>query len=528
MVEESQSDSSVLSNLDFIFLHPQIIFFSFLIVFNMIQAYAGTIPPLYRARAILLFEGATADSARNAINKKKEAAEKILTGANVEPILREAMKNKSPAERKAAEPNLRAKLMNEKTGLLFTWVAKGGAYLLGINFSYTDPVDCYETVKATMNRIKDESEKSFTSEMEANLLFLTKQMNFYKDKVDGIDRELESMGPDQAIPEKNAYQDPSVKTYGASALPATPDLKASLAELQEKRRKLQASLEDGTFVSQRILEDIKAEDLFLNEYKQTIAAKEMEIDSLLSRGYKEEHPNVKALHQEINRAKEMRQKRMDRLKLSGPGSPEYEEKKKEVEFEIRELDLKIALITDNMRGINFAEKTIMETSLKDNMEKPENTVQNNSTNQEMAARRKFLQGERTINETYFFDMRKNLANAELKYRTENESVGFKISIVQMPEVPKKKDLSKSRDMIMKGFIVSILVGLGVGYVVFAFNGSIHSDHELYSLLEIPVIGTISSIMIERDVRLKKKRLKYAIILTVAIMVATRAVVNMLF
>jgi len=536
MAEENPRETA-LDNIDFIFRRPWLIICSFLLIFNAIQAYSSTIPAVYNAQAVLLFESALGTSAKkDVINEKKETAEKILTGSNIDPILEEVIKNKPEVERKATYEHLRSKLMNSKTGLRFSWEEKGIGNILNIYFEYGNASDCYKTVKAAMDMIIKESEQGFTREMEANLLFLNNQLKFYKDRLSEIESESEDIR--QGLLSRYSELTPKErevvlkfsdgadlsKTDESQDATAAGDgvikLRKDLADFKERRKKLQTSLDDGTFMAQSIIADIDEGDLFLKEYKKMVASKEMEIDSLLSRGYKEEHPQVKQLREEVNRAKEMRKKRMERLAPTETANSDYDEARQRVNLEIKELDMKMALIVDNLKNVDANSPAASRQDAK--------ALNRKGAIKEQVLKLSNLANEKTVNEAYHQDMRKNLANAELKYRTESEAAGFKISIVQEPVLPVKPDSSKARGAALRGFMTALLISLGIGYVSYRLKNAIHSDHELEDLLGIPVIATIDNITTRKDMIAKNSRFKYTAIAIITVIIITRVAVAFIY
>jgi hypothetical protein len=181
--------------------------------------------------------------------------------------------------------------------------------------------------------------------------------------------------------------------------------------------------------------------------------------------------------------------------------------------------MKISLIVDNIKNI---EQTSAPVENRD-----ERPVGSGEPVKELISRLSSLGSEKTINETYYSDMRKNLGLAELKYRTENEAAGFKISVVQAPELPTKPDASKRQKDILRGFILAPLIALGIGYIAYQLSGAVHSDRELEELLGIPVIATIDTITTKADLEAKRLRFKYALIAVIVAMILTRVIILVL-
>jgi len=531
---EDNIRETALNGVDFIFRRPWLITCSFLLLFNAIQAYSETIPALYNTRAVLLFENAPGTNAnKNTIAEKKAAIERTWTGTNIDTILEEVVKNKPDAERKITYENLRSKLINSKTGLQFNWSESGVGNVLSIYFEYAEAPDCYATVKAAMDMVISESEQALTRETSANLLFLNNQLKFYKGRLEEIDSETEVIkqnlanryseltGLERSRLSKLSNDEETLKTSGSEdkaevVVDEATTLRADLANLKDRREKLQASLNDKTFIIQSILSDMDKGDLLAEENKKITAAKEMEIESLLSRGYKEKHPQVKQLRQEIDRTKELRQKRSMRTKSIGTDSPEYREAKEKVELEIQEIDLKIALIVNYTKNVDSNTPAVAE--------KKAATVKMSGTAKEDISKLSSLAEERTLNMSYYNDMRKNIASAELKYRTESQSAGFTVSVVQEPSLPIKPDSSRSRHAASRGLFFAILAALGIGYASFILKDSVHSDREIEDLLGIPVIATIDTIVTKTEMVAQSLRFIYAAIAVIVTLIISRLII----
>ncbi len=519
MAEENPGESFTLNSLNFIMYRPWIIISSFLILFNAFQAYSATIPALYSASASLLFESALVATNNNIINEKKSAAEAILTGSNMEPILESVVEDRPEMEREAAFSRLRSKLMSGRTGLQFRWEDKSIGSVLNIYFEYDNASDCYKTVKAAMNMMMEESEKKFTGKMEANLSFLKNQLKFYKDKISEIETESEDIkrGLMERYSELSPAEQEEVSKISAGAKVSETEDSAGkdLAGLRSKREELKRSLDDGTFITRKMITDIEAEDLFLKEYEKTADAKEMEIDSLLSRGYKEGHPQVRQLREEIDREKEIRKMRLARLIPEKIDPSDYEAARQNVILRIKELDMRIGLITNNFKAAAPA-----STPAKKGMVK----LRRGPGVKELIARLSNLASEKAVNEGYYQEMRKNLGNAELKYRTENEAAGFKISVFGEPGLPTRPDFSKSRKAALNSFMLALLMALGIGFAAHRMKGAVYSTHELENILGIPVIATIDNITSRSEMKAKALHFKHMAAAVVVVLIATRVLI----
>lgn len=534
-MEEKTGEGFSLESIDFIFRHPWTILFSFLIIANIFHAYAVSIPPEYRSAAILAFSAASG-APQQVSNEKKEAAERIISGPNINAIAEQAMKDEPPEKRTEQQQRLIDKLQDPRSGIRFTWDQKAGGSLLTIGFGFSDPKTSCNTVKATMDMLIAESERKVAREMETRLAFLNDQQKFYRGKIEATDREMESIKdellarfPELSDEEKEMIARSSAdvditKKGSVQKLEAQEEtiskLKENLAELLQKRDKLSRSLESGTFVTQTTLEDISKEDAILTEYAKAIVAKELEITNLTLRGYKEAHPHVKQLRREAEQLKRMKQQRMGQLRSIAPGSEEYQEVKEKVRFDIEQLDMRIALVQDSLAAADESRKTA-RTQLKSRPAKA-------SDIKERVSRLMSLKSERDINENYLADMKRKLADLELKMRTEQQDLGFKIEVVQEPSAPDRPDPSRAMKITFQGLMIALLAGGALAYLLDMLKNAVHTDKELAELLGIPVLATIDKIATPGEMEKKRRQIRLAAIGTAVIMVVSRVLIAVMF
>lgn len=536
-MEETSEGGFSLSNLYFIFRHPWVILFSFLIIFNIFHAYAMSIPPEYRSSAVISFETTSGIAINpNTINEKKSAAEKILTGSNMDIILTEALKDEASAKNTSQYERIAAKLSNPTTGIRFSWEIKNSINLLSISFACNNARLCHNIVKTAMDMIIRESEQKVARQLQTNMSFLNDQQKFYKTKIDSIDKEIDSIKEElvRRFPEltdedkemiAKSSEDMNISKKGSlrnleMQEETVSKLRANIAELQQSRDRLQESIDNGTFIAQHSLDDINRQDMMMADYSKAIAAKEVEISVLVARGYKDEHPMVKQLLKEIEQFKKMRQERTGRLRITGPGTQEYDEAKERARREVESLDFRIAFVRDSLKAADRSKESTAESIKK--------SVPKSSDIKERVSRLMVLRSERNINERYYEDMKKKLVDAELAIRTEKQDVGVNVEIAQEPKVPERPDPSRATSIVLRGFVVALLIGGGLAYLMDLLKDSVHTDRELSKLFGAPVLATIDRIATAREVAGDRRRFRLAAIGTVIIMVASRILIAVIF
>lgn len=558
MSNESR-DTFTLENIDFIFRHPLIVLCAFLIIFNICQTYAATIPPQYRSFATLSFEtppGKT--SGRNAINEKKGAAEEILSGFDINAILRSTadataagkgsgtLEAPSPKrtsakhggkivrETKAGKETIR----DTVSGMEFLWEVTETSDLLTIDFTYSDPNVCYQSVKAVMDMITKESAQKISLGMESNISFLRDQLKLYGEKLSMVEKEMDAIKdvlirkyPELSAEDKEliASSSDDISNIIKRAMKkfefyeeAGNKLRRDLVDLQKRREQMLRSIESGTFMIQTSGEaaDAGQEDVFLGEYSKAIAAREIEIATLSARGYKNDHPGIQQLQDEIKQFKNMRKRRLNQLSGGVIGAKEYDDAKKEMEAAIEELDLQIAFIKDRIEVSDQAQKAGAQQ-----LRSPSTEGENIKAKM---LKLSSLKTERELALQYYMDIKKQLADAELKYRGDKEAVGSRIVVTHEPFIPTKPDFSKRIKAMVIGFIIALFASIGLAYGVDKLLDPVSYTSDIRALIGVPVAGTISRITTPKEISLKHRRLKYLAIWIVVAIIVSRLLVTFLF
>ena len=525
-----------LESMDFVFRHPWAIVCIFLIVANIFHAYASAIPPEYRVTSILSFEaGAATQNKRAVTQENKEAAEKILSGLDINAIIEQALRDEPPAARPARYKELAAKLGSSKDGLSYQWTQKETIYLLDIGFLYNNPKICYRIVKAVDDTLLKASEQKVSRETADTIAFLSGQEKFYKEKLDAIDRETESVKrelvknyPDLTDDEKalvtqssstvNIATTAALKNY-VTHEEAASKLRDELTGLQKKRDRFRSELESGTLTPLYDFEDRDSDNAVLDEFASSISEKELEIARLIAGGYKKKHPFVVRLLIEINSIKQARRKYLNRMIPPKPGTYEYDMAREKMLIEIDDLDLRIGYLKESIEATDRSKAFVTTQMGSESVKEPI---------REKVAALVNLNSERSINAAYYMGMKQKLADAELKARTDRERGGFTIVMAREPSIPAKPDSSRAQKIIFQGLIIGMLLGVGAAYLLEKLNDPIRSDRELAEFLVIPVIGTINRIATAQDVESKRRQMKYTALGTAAVIIASRIIIVVFF
>jgi len=536
-MEENNTDVISLDSVDFLFRHPWVIVYSLVIVVNFVQAYVYGTPARYQCNAVLSFEMAgTTVADRQFLDAKKELVGKVLLGENINGLIKEVWPDLDDKKEPFKYNETLEQLRDPKTGIRLQQEEKVNPNLLTIMYQDSDPKLCYKVANATVSAVLRENSRESEEKSQASLVFLNKQLDVYKDKISNIEKETSDIKNDllARFPELTERErDMVVGITGQTELMKKGTLETfvmyderltglnlELLEAQKKKENLQKRLETGDVAPTGEAYRGPQDDLFIGEYSKAIAAKEVEIADLISRGYKKDHPQIKKIQAELDRLRLVRQQRITELKETGSQFFDREaaiERLKsnigQLDFQIESIKSKIVMVEEYRRGAR-------------NQLRPEETGKEGLIAEKLR-RLEELSKEKVINEGYYIDIRKQLEETELKSRLEKAKAGFTISIVEKPKMPVKPIPGQRIKMMLLALIISSMIGISFAYIIDSLDDSIRSSNELRKLLMTPVLATIDQISTPQEVMIKHIR-RNAIIFTLACMVVvTRILVKIL-
>lgn len=531
-----------LETFEFIFRHPWLIVCSVVAIMNIAHAFVYAKPLSYQCNAVLSFELAgeatmdrkSADPRKELIDARRDLLSKVLLGENIHNIIEAIEPGISEKTTPAKYNSLVGKFRDPKSGIQIRQDDKTNINIVEISFVNTDPDLCYRAVKATAEAVKAENIRASAGKVQSKIDFLNKQVDFYKNRITGIDRESENIrsflidnfallterekdliagvtGESETVKQQKLM---SFAKYDETLA----QLNLDLIELERKKENLNKQLSGDVSAIRRRADEAQS-DIFLEEYSKAIAAKELEAASLISSGYKPEHPQIKKIQSEIEKLKELG--RVRRKELSGSsesiGADTIKEKIssdiEDLDYQIESLKTKIKAIGEYRRGAveQFRPKDIGRKDIADK-----------------AARLVELEREKEINEGYYLDIRKQLEEAELKGRVEKEEAGLKIVTVEEPRMPSSPMPLQRIKPLLAGLIVAVGAGLSLAYVVDSLNSSLRTGKELRRLIMIPVLATLDKITSAEEMAGLRLRRKVIIIGLIAFVIASRIAIKILW
>ena len=541
MPEDNENIIS-LETFEFIFRHPWLIICSIAAIVNIAHAFIYAKPLSYQCNAVLSFELAgetttmerrSADPRKELIDARRDLLSRTLLGENIQRIVESIEPDISEKTNPAKYNTLVMKLRDPKSGIQIRQDDKSNINLVDISFANTDPDLCYRVVRATVEAVKSESKRAAAGKAQSKIDFLDKQVDFYKNRITAIDRESENIrgflidnfsllterekdliagvtGESETVKQQKLL---SFAKYDETLA----QLNLELIELERKKDNLNKQLAGDVSALRRRPEESRS-DIFLEEYSKAIAAKELEVASLISSGYKPEHPQIKKIRSEMERLKDLGKIR--RNELAGDSDMlDSDAVKSRIALDIEDLDSQLESLKTKIKAISEYRRGAVEQF------RPKDIGRKDIADK--AARLIELGREKEINEGYYLEIRKQLEEAELKGRVEKEEPGLRIVTVEEPRMPSSPmPLQRIKPLLM-GVILAIAVGLTLAYIVDSLNSSLRTGKELRRLIMIPVLATLDKITTAEELAGLRLRRKIIIIGLIGFVIASRVAIMIL-
>jgi hypothetical protein len=512
-----KKDDPIISidSIKFLVRHPWWFFCPFVIILCATVSYVEGIPNVYECESYVLIGAISENAQKLGTNRGANQLSNIYFGDN----LKEVIKSVWPTLSEKSEPLRYAALMNalrSPRGGISIQSDRRAMNLFRISFRDRSPDICYKVVQSTINVIKLERTRALEQSIESSVIFLTRQLNFYRDKIDTVNAQMLRVSTklrDMAIglnPElrelvhKITAEATIEQGAGARAImgearntDTLAELDMKLVEAERNKKMMELRLERKDFIP-AISESLdKNEDIF----QRSIEEKKMAIFELKSRGALPEHPDVKKLEKAVKDLEALREK--DAF-ISNERPLSAGEKK------IAERKLK-----KDLRELNFTIETLKEQRVV--LEKYRIAVAGEPVAEEAlvgpvaaeATKLKGLRDEKDIMMRYYSTLRAQLEETDLRSRMEKSSEGFTIDIVEPPKVPLKPIPTQGTRQLFFGLIMAIGAGSALSYLVDSLDKSIRSAAELRNKFQMPVIASIDRIYTAADI--KSRRVQMGVI-----------------
>ncbi len=504
-----------LNSIGFIIQHPWLFISPIIIVMSFTLSYVSILPSAYECSAIVLYE----TSAETTINDKyvetqKELFGSILAGENLRHIVSEVWP-KVDAKSESAKFN---ELMDRlRLDIKLQQDEDRGPGYYSIYFRGTDPSICYRTVLTTVDTIKWTWKRKTEMESESGVAFLKQQSQFYKDKMSALSKELVRLKSEllESYPEMSdqdksmiddivnigRISDRSMQTQIKVQKAASIDDKLTnynlqLVDLNKKKESLKERMEKGDYQVSSLTAEQMGQDNFIRSYELGISTKTQQLADMLSKGLTSEHPHIIALREEIARLEVFKEKRAEEL-MDFSKVPRNIKRliEKNYEKQMASLDMKLESVRSKISSLEQY-KAQYENKL---------SVEERSTNPIFYKVGKYseLKSEQELTTKYYNDIRQQLELAEIKNRVEKADAGARIVVIEEPRLPTAPVPMQKTKPIIFGFMLGTFMGIGLSYLVNAFDKSIKSSSELRELLQIPVLASIDRICTSKDIQTKQ-------------------------
>ncbi|MFA5256208.1 MAG: hypothetical protein WC419_05910, partial [Candidatus Omnitrophota bacterium] len=390
--------------------------------------------------------------------------------------------------------------------------------LMTISFQTEDPNICYKVVNAVVDLIKKENKAGRESNLETGIVFLRKQLDFYKNKLNAVDNEIASIKielNEQSSDMTDQERELIKQASGEAAVKATSlresqksvkydamltDLNLQLLEAKKKKTALLKKIGgDSSIKALQALPDESFErDIYIKDHSKSIAERELAIAKLLSEGYMPAHPILNKLQRQVETIKRLKAKRIGDIRTGmEPFVTEETGVKGSAKTDLEDIDWQINTLKDKIRLIASYQK-----NSEDKLSASELKV---SAVSKKISRLVELKSEKDINERYYRSVRKQLEDADLKGRIEKEQIGVNVRVVEAPKVPTEPVPFQKMPKLLVGLFIAFGTGAGLAYVADALDQSIKTSTELRDLLKVPVLASTDRINTPNDIIIRRLR-----------------------
>ncbi len=278
---------------------------------------------------------------------------------------------------------------------------------------------------------------------------------------------------------------------------------AALDEAKLRRNELERHLKSiPPYISSTGNSGVPATDGgVVSDLPQRIAAKQRRLDELRERGYKDEHPDVVIMKKTIKALQE-----------------EYAKEQKELAEKIQNGDVGAVMPGANVMPnpvyeqlkIRLIEMETQIASLRGRFDKKQKAVEQLEAMAqrvpEVEAEMARLNRDYTIIKKNYEKLLERRESARLSQDMETKTDGVQIRVIDPPQVPQIPS-SPNRLLFLSGVL---LVGLGAGIAAAFLLSQLHTTfataQRLRDTFSLPVLGSISAIVNERDHRLHVRNL----------------------
>jgi len=213
----------------------------------------------------------------------------------------------------------------------------------------------------------------------------------------------------------------------------------------------------------------------------------------LTRKYSSEHPDVKRLKRKLKSLETMLAEYEDKPEVSvNEKSPEYLQAKARLE------SIDSSINTLKQSRLNLERQIVQLDTRIDQTPQVERGLE--------ALERDYDNTKRKYQE-----IRSNQLQAELAMNLEEDQKGERFTLIEPPLLPEKPVKPNRPKLLLMGFILAVMSGIGVAGVAESIDSGIRGERALMAITKIRPLVTIPYITTHQDEAIRKRNLKLIIV-----------------
>lgn len=504
---------------------PLLFLFPFILVLTGLLAYVANIE-IYRSNAIVLFQSnyIPVENHFTILDKIEDQPVKIvrslLYGEPVKSII-----DKVWPEIKNDELAVNGKIgsLRSKNGLKLKF-QRDNSNALSVSYDSKDPQTAYNVVKATIESLKDYNRQVTEERLASGVEFLKQELEVTKGELSDLEQRIvrARSGLPLSVLEAHNKESDSLKQI-LDLMPFDYDIEGKLA----KSLRFDESISELSFeleISQKELEQLK-KDLESKEYlnnsdnleevlnpgndqeigkiSSMILTKQELLSSYTSKGFLGAHPDVRSVKNEIENLSKLKQE-----KLFGLQSQLNKEDQELTNLRLEKLHRKN--IENKQKNIEEIKDRI--TATKAFHQKFQNKdIGLDDKLKELSDRKALLlelENKKLVASHSYAQMAKRLEVISREGRVDQDKFGLSIKVAENPKVPNSTVPFAGLPIVVLGVVVCIAVLFTLATIMSLSDTSIFSSIDLFTLLNVPVIGVVDSFITKSEKEKKAKRIKH--------------------
>ncbi|OGL40517.1 MAG: hypothetical protein A3C43_01030 [Candidatus Schekmanbacteria bacterium RIFCSPHIGHO2_02_FULL_38_11] len=353
-----------------------------------------------------------------------------------------------------------------------------GVNLFEISYEDAKPKICMLVIRTLIDNFVESVLTESRSETHSVFTFINNQLDQYKKNLEKSEATL------KGFKEKHLGELPGEINTNLSKLSS---YEAALAEAR-------LSLNIAKLKKDKLLEQLKEEKPFINPFGNTedrLRYLEEQLKSLLI-NYTDKYPEVVRIKKQIEKIKKQltsKDKKESNEAMLNPETSLPNPVYQKIKEDLSSIEVEI---TSYQSRINEFERKFGEYQQK---------AQGVPQQEEELTR---ITRDYRVNEEIYQMLLRRLEEARISKELQADEQGEKFRIVDPPRIPINPIKPNRARIILLGLFFGVGVGVGVIVLLEYFDHSIRDLNEAKEFFEIPIIGTIPTILTDTDIKITKK------------------------